>query len=237
METRNTGIWESDGLQLVHPKWRRGEIQGVLFDMDGLVLDTEILYSRFWREACGAFGFNMSYQQSLKMRALNRQAGAEMLQSFFGPEVDYTAVRQERIRRMDAFVASEGVKTKPGIPELLDILRERGIATAIASSSPTERIEAYLKSVGLLDRFDKLCSGYQVAHGKPEPDIFLYGAESLGVPPENCLALEDSYAGLLSAYRAGCLPVMIPDLDAPSEKTMELVYAVAKSGIDVVKLL
>lgn len=237
METRKKNIWESDGLQLVHPAWRKGEIQGVLFDMDGLVLDTEILYSRFWREACGAFGFNMSYGQSLKMRALNRQAGAEMLQSFFGPEVDYTAVRQERIRRMDAFVASEGVKAKPGIPELLDILRERGIATAIASSSPTERIEAYLKSVGLLDRFDKLCSGYQVDHGKPEPDIFLYGAECLGVSPENCLALEDSYAGILSAYRAGCLPVMIPDLDAPSEKTMELVYAVAKSGIDVGKLL
>lgn len=227
----------TENLQIVHPDWKTQEIRGILFDMDGLVLDTEILYSRFWREACEAFGFPMTYQQSLKMRALNRQAGSDMLKSFFGPSADYTAIRQERIHRMDAFVATEGVKAKDGIPQLLDILRKKGIPTAIASSSPPERIEAYLTSVGLLDQFDKLCSGYQVAHGKPEPDIFLYGAESLGLPPESCLALEDSYAGLLSARRAGCLPVLIPDLDPPSEQTLPLVYAVAKSGREVAKLL
>lgn len=230
-------LWQREGLQILHPDWRQGPVQGVLFDMDGLVLDTEVLYSRFWREACGAFGFSMSYEQSLKMRALNRQAGAEMLKQFFGPEADYTAIRQERIRRMDAFVATEGVTAKPGIRELLDRLKEKSIPTAIASSSPTERIEAYMNSVGLLDRFDKLCSGYQVAHGKPEPDIFLYGAECLGVPPENCLALEDSYAGLLSAHRAGCLPVLIPDLDPPTAQTLPLTYAVAKSGREVAALL
>lgn len=227
----------TENLQIVHPDWKTKEIRGVLFDMDGLVLDTEILYSRFWREACDAFGFTMSYQQSLKMRALNRQAGSDMLKSFFGPTADYTAIRQERIRRMETFVTEEGVSAKDGIPELLDTLREKGIRTAIASSSPPERIEAYLTGVGLLDKFDKLCSGYQVAHGKPEPDIFLYGAESLGLPPEECLALEDSYAGLLSARRAGCLPVLIPDLDPPSEQTLPLVYAVAKSGREVAKLL
>lgn len=235
METSQ--VWEKEGLEILHPRWRKKSIRGVLFDMDGLVLDTEILYSRFWREACGYFGFSMSYEQSLKMRALNRQAGSDMLRSFFGPTVDYDAVRQERIRRMDAFVASEGVKVKPGIRELLDVLKEKGIPTAITSSSPPERIEDYLTSVGLLGRFDKLCSGYQVAHGKPEPDIFLYGAESLGVPAESCLALEDSYAGLLSAKRAGCLPVMIPDLDPPTEQTQPLVYAVAKSGREVAGLL
>lgn len=227
----------TENLQIVHPDWKTKEIRGVLFDMDGLVLDTEILYSRFWREACEAFGFSMSYQQSLKMRALNRQAGSDMLQSFFGPTADYAAIRQERIRRMDAFVAAEGVKAKDGIPELLDILRKKGIRTAIASSSPPERIASYLTSVGLLDQFDQLCSGYQVAHGKPEPDIFLYGAESLGLHPEECLALEDSYAGLLSARRAGCLPVLIPDLDPPSEQTLPLVYAVARSGREVAQLL
>lgn len=227
----------TENLQIVHPDWKKCKIRGVLFDMDGLVLDTEILYSRFWREACEAFGFPMTYQQSLKMRALNRQAGSDMLQSFFGPSADYVAIRQERIRRMDAFVETEGVKAKDGIPQLLDVLREKGIRTAIASSSPPERIASYLSSVGLLDRFDQLCSGYQVAHGKPEPDIFLYGAESLGLPPESCLALEDSYAGLLSAQRAGCLPVLIPDLDPPSEQTLPLVYAVAKSGREVAKLL
>lgn len=224
--------------KILRPQWAAGRtIRGVLFDMDGLVLDTEKLYSRFWMAACEAFGFPMSYEQSLKMRALNKQAGAQMLQSFFGPEADYAAIRQKRIALMDACVAREGVQIKPGIPELLEGLHSQGIATAITSSSPMERIELYLGSVGLLDRFDKICSGYQVAHGKPEPDIFLYGAQQLGLTAEECLALEDSHAGLLSAHRAGCLPVLIPDLDPPNETTLPLLYALADNGLDVLDVL
>lgn len=224
--------------KILRPQWADSRsIRGVLFDMDGLVLDTEKLYSRFWRAACEAFGFSMSYEQSLKMRALNKQAGAGMLCSFFGPEADYAAIRQKRIELMDACVAREGVQIKPGIPELLAGLKARGIATAITSSSPMERIELYLGSVGLLDCFDRICSGYQVAHGKPEPDIFLFGAQQLGLTAGECLALEDSHAGLLSAHRAGCLPVLIPDLDSPNETTLPLLYALADSGLDVLELL
>lgn len=224
-------------LEILRPEWGSRPIGGVLFDMDGLVLDTEKLYSRFWMSACRSYGFPMTYEQSLKMRALNKQAGAEMLRSFFGGDVDYAAIRAERIRQMDAFVAQHGVGVKPGILPLLDGLRRRGIATAIASSSPMARIEAYLGSVGLTDCFDCLCSGYQVAHGKPEPDIYRYSAAQLGLAPESCLALEDSYAGLLSASRAGCLPVLIPDLDPPNHLTRPLVYAIADSAEEVLRLL
>lgn len=225
-------------LTILRPEWGADRpISGVLFDMDGLVLDTEKLYSRFWMEACQAHGFPMDYEQSLKMRALNRTAGAEMLRSFFGPGADYASIRQTRIQRMDAFVAQNGVAVKDGIRELLAGLRQRGIATAITSSSPMERICSYLDGVGLTGFFDKLCSGYEVAHGKPEPDIFCYGAARLGLSPDSCLALEDSYSGLLSARRAGCLPVLIPDLDSPNDTTTPLCYAIADSARDVLTLL
>ena len=215
----------------------KATITAVLFDMDGLVLDTEKLYTRFWQEAARAFGYPMTKEQALGMRSLNRGAGLAKLQSYFGPSVNYDEIRNKRVELMDAFVEQEGVSLKPGIHELLDFLKEKGIKTSIATSSPMERTLLYLGSVGLRHSFDELVSGYMVEKGKPEPDIYLYAAEKLGVKPENCMVLEDSPAGILAAYRAGCLPVMIPDQDEPDENTAKMLYARAESLTEVINLL
>ena len=212
-------------------------IRGVLFDMDGLVLDTEKLYTRFWMEALHFYGFPMTREQALKMRAANEKLGTAILQDFFGPEVDYRRCRAKRIELMDAYIAEHGVETKPGIRELLDAMDARGIPAAITSSSPVDRIQVYLASVGLLHRFAKICSGYEVPNGKPAPDIYLHGAASLGLRPEECLALEDAPTGLLAAHRAGCVSVMIPDLDQPDGETEKLLFAKADSLLDVRELL
>ena len=212
-------------------------ITAVLFDMDGLVLDTEKLYTRFWQEAAIICGYPMTKEQALGMRSLNRGAGLAKMQSYFGPDVDYDFIRQKRIELMDAFVEKEGVSLKPGIHELLTFLKERGIKTAIATSSPMERTVLYLTSVGLQKSFDELVSGYMVEKGKPEPDIYLYAAKKLGAEPCNCMVLEDSPAGILAAYRAGCVPVMIPDQDEPDEDTKQLLYAKAESLTGVIALL
>ena len=212
-------------------------IRGVLFDMDGLVLDTEKLYARFWTEACHALGYPMTREQALGMRSLNHAAGQEKLISYFGPGISYDAVRAKRIQLMDAFIEENGVDPMPGIYELMDELNRRGIPTAITSSSPMDRILRYLTPLGLADRFTHLISGYDVPHGKPEPDIYLHGAAKLGLRPEECLALEDSPAGILSAYRAGCRAVMIPDQDQPDENTIPLLFAKADSLTDIISLL
>ena len=112
-----------------------------------------------------------------------------------------------------------------------------GIRCAITSSSPPEWIEKHLTSQGLAHRFDCLCSGHNMPNGKPAPDIYLYGAASLDLKPEECLALEDSPTGILSAYRAGCLPVMIPDLDQPDADTEKLLFAKADSLKDLIDLI
>lgn len=212
-------------------------VRGVLFDVDGVILDTECLYSRFWMEACHFFGFPMTKEQSLQMRSLNKIAGQEKFHALFGPTADYTMIRQKRIELMDAFVEQEGVAPKPGIEKLLDALEERGIPCAITSSSPYERLERYLTPLNLFHRFQKVITGYDVPKGKPEPDIYLRGAAELGLAPNECLALEDSPAGILSAYRAGCLPVLIPDQDTPGEDTLALLYAKADTLSDVITLL
>lgn len=213
------------------------QIRGVLFDMDGLVLDTEKLYTRFWMEACQFYGFPMTRDQALQMRAANAKLSQEKLHSFFGPTADYRKCRAKRIELMDAFIAVHGVETKPGIRELLDALAARGIPAAITSSAPKDRIEAHLASVGLLHRFTAICSGHDVPNGKPAPDIYLHGAACLGLPADSCLALEDSPTGILAAHRAGCVTVMVPDLDQPGRETEKLLFAKADSLKDIISLI
>ena len=212
-------------------------IRGVLFDMDGLVLDTEKLYTRFWMEALHYYGFPMTVDQALKMRAANSKLSEENLHSFFGPAADYRKCRAKRIELMDAFIEEQGVETKPGIVELLDALDAKDIPAAITSSAPKDRIKKHLASVNLLHRFAAICSGHDVPNGKPAPDIYLHGAACLGLPPESCLALEDSPTGILAAHRAGCVTVMVPDLDQPDEETKKLLHARADSLVDVIGLI
>ena len=211
------------------------QVRGVLFDMDGVVLDTEVLYTRFWMEACHFYGYPMTREQALGMRSLGAADGERNLRRWFGPEVNYHAVRAKRIELMEDYIEKEGVIPKPGARELLEYLRQRGIRTAIATSSPIERANAHLGSVGLDVLFDEICSGRQVANPKPAPDIYRYAAQKLGLKPEECLAIEDSPTGLESAYRAGCWPVMVPDQDQPDENTLKLLFAKADSLTDVMK--
>lgn len=221
----------------IHKPELRCPIRGVLFDMDGLVLDTEKLYARFWAEASAFYGFQMSYPQALRMRAANSRLSEANLHAFFGPDADYWQLRAKRIELMDAYIAENGVEPKPGIYELLDYLSKKGIPAAIASSSPMDRIQRHLGSLGLYHRFTAVCSGYDVPNGKPAPDIYLKSAAALGLRPEDCLALEDAPVGIESAFRANCLPVVIPDLDQPSEETISRCFAKADSLMDVPALL
>ena len=220
---------------ILHPA--PGRIRGVLFDMDGVILDSEKLYVKFWMEACALFGHSMNYPQALGMRSLNAEAGQRYLSGLFGPEISYSVVREKRIALMDTYVAKHGIAPKPGIYELLDYLQEQGIPYAITTASPIDRVQEHLGRVVLLLRFPILCSARQVPHGKPEPDIYLFGAKNLNLPPESCLALEDSQAGILSAHRAGCKATIVPDLDQPNESTLAIAYAKADSLTDVIELI
>ena len=225
-------------IEFYNPQWgAQRPIRGILFDMDGLVLDSEILFTRFWREAANLLGYPMTVEQSYGMRSLGKALGQPYLESLFGPGIDYTTVREKRIELMSAYVAEHGIAPKSGIYELMDYLEAAGIPTAIASSSPLDAIEKHLSAANLLHRFQKVCSAHSIPNGKPAPDIYLLAASELGLKPEECLALEDSPTGILSGYRAGCLPVMIPDLDQPGEDTQKLLYAKADSLADIIDIL
>ena len=216
---------------------KRREVLGVLFDMDGVVIDTETLFARFWIEAAHALGYPMTREQALQLRSLSTVTGQPKMESFFGPGVSYDEIRNKRVELMDAWIEVHGVEEKKGIRELLAHLKEKGIPCAITSSSPLPVIRKHLTSLGLIDGFTALCSGRDLERGKPAPDIYLHGAERIGVPPENCLAIEDSPAGIESAWRAGCMAIIVPDQDQPDDTTLSRSFAKADSLLDVIELV
>ena len=215
----------------------RAPVRGVLFDLDGVVIDTEQLYTRFWMEASRDLGHPMTLEQALQMRSLGRSLGQAKIDSFFGPVLRYQDLRARRIELMDAYIAEHGVEEKPGVRALLALLQEKRIPCAITSSSSVPLIRQHLGSLGIIDGFTALCSGRDVPNGKPAPDIYLAGAAAIGVAPEHCLAIEDSPAGIEAAWRAGCMSVIVPDMDQPGEEILSRAFAKADSLFDVMELL
>ena len=212
-------------------------INTVIFDMDGTLIDTEKYYRVFWPKALAAFGFHMSDEQALSMRSLGRPFAPRRLKEMFGEELDYDAVRNLRKQLMEECLDREGIQLKTGVVELLQYLREKGIQAAIATATDLERTKKYLTRLGLLDYFDRLISATMVKEGKPSPDIYLYACEQLGKKPEECMAVEDSPNGVLSAGRAGCRVVMVPDQTEPTPELLPLLYARVDSLSDIPALL
>ena len=214
-----------------------GKIRAVVFDMDGTLIDTEKYYRICWPKALEAFGYHMTDEQALTMRSLGRPFVITQLKSWFGEELDYHAVRERRKVLVEECLSRDGLELKPGARELLQTLRRRRITTAIATATDMERTERYLKTVGLYEYFDKLISATMVEKGKPSPDIYLFACEQLNLPPDQCMAVEDSPNGVLSAYRAGCKVVMVPDQTEPDEELQKCLWARVDQLGDIEKLL
>lgn len=212
-------------------------IQAVIFDMDGTLIDTEKYYRIFWPKALAEFGYHMTDEQALSMRSLGRPFAPAQLKKWFGEDLDYYAVRKRRKDMMEECLDREGIRRKPGALKLVQRLRADGITTAIATATDPERTAKYLKLTGLEGYFDRLISATQVKEGKPSPDIYLFACEQLGLAPEDCLAVEDSPNGVLSAYRAGCKVVMVPDQTRPEEEMKKYLYAVAESLDEVYEII
>lgn len=191
-------------------------MRGAIFDMDGLLLDTERLYQESWVEMAKQFG---QTPDPLFPSAVSGTSGEGMRESIraYYPGVDPYAFQEGCIARVDAILDTQGPPVKPGAGELLAFLQARGVKLAAASSSSRERILKNFRYTGMDRFFDAIVSGQEVARGKPEPDIFLLAAEKIGCLPEDCYVFEDSVNGIRAGIAAGCVTVMVPDLVQPPE--------------------
>ncbi len=200
------------------------KIKAVIFDMDGVIIDTEPLLAKYWCQAANEFGFPMKYEHALILRSLSEKYASPYLKKTFGESFDYRTVRERRKQLMKENIEKNGIVKKKGVEEALDYLDSTDFITAIATATDLQRAESYLKQAGLYQRFKTICCGSMVKNGKPDPDIYLLAAREIGVPPENCIAVEDSPNGIKSAYGAGMHPVMIPDLTQPDQELSKLLF-------------
>ncbi len=201
-------------------------IKGAVFDMDGLMTDTEKLYLRYWKEAAADFGYDMQNEHVYAIRSLARKYSIPKLKSFFGENFPTEEVRARRTELINAHIEKYGIDVKKGLFELLDFLSSKGIKLAVATATPRERALHCLEKIDALRYFDAVICGDMIESGKPDPDIYLTAARELGLPPEQCAAFEDSPNGIKAAHSAGCHAIMIPDMTQPDEETIPLLSAV-----------
>lgn len=213
------------------------EIKGIVFDMDGVLLDTEKLYVRFWCEAANFCGYKMTEEHALSIRSLARPFAIEKLKGYFGEDFNYDAVRNKRIQLMGDYIEENGIDTKPNAEYILKYLKDNGYKVAVATATPVERTEKYLKKVSLYKYFDKIISASMVKEGKPKPDIYIEACKQLDLKPEECMAVEDSKNGIISASTAGLTTVMAIDLDGPDDEVLDMTYAVVDNLKEIESLL
>jgi HAD superfamily hydrolase (TIGR01509 family) len=189
--------------------------------MDGLILDTEPLYRAAWQQAAIGLGYVLSETAYSRMIGRKTQDGEHVMFDEFGPEFPIDAFR-ERYREFESKFQKSPLPKKRGLDQLLDLLDSRRVSKAVATSTQRKVAVSELFATGLLNRFDVVATGDDVANGKPAPDLFLLAAERLGIDPVRCLVLEDAEAGVIAAHRAGMQVYMVPDLQPPSPRTEQM---------------
>ena len=192
---------------------------GIVFDMDGVLIDSEPIVKRCGQIAAEQYGAELSdalYNRLIGLPAKEVELG---LMNAFGQSFPMQAFRDELERLWHAYVEENGMPVKAGVIDTLKQLRAHEIPYAIATSTPSERAQLSLHKAGLLSHFEIIVGGDQVANGKPAPDIFLTAANHIAIEPHRCIAIEDSAVGVEAASSAGMYTIMIPDQKQPDAIT------------------
>ncbi|GHV70056.1 hydrolase [Spirochaetia bacterium] len=208
----------------------------VIFDMDGLMLDTERPVLGFWIKAAEKFGLTMTEDVILRTIGINEAGSRVILAEAYGSQFPYDEIRAERNLMMREQVEREGIAQKKGLLTLLNHLDALEIKLGLATSTAREIALWKLKHTGIQDRFKIMVCGDEIKNGKPAPDIFLKAAEKLGVPASDCVGFEDSPAGLQALHAAKIPSVFVKDLVEPPEETLATVWRRCENLAEAVEL-
>lgn len=206
------------------------EFTGAIFDMDGVLFDTERTYQETWHEIAAERGIELD---GSFLKAITGTSGAHMyrvLEKYYQAS-DGSVLAEECMGRVRKKL-SVHVPVKEGVRELLEFFKKKEMRIAVASSSLAPQIEANLQKAGIRNYFSEIVSGTEVEHGKPAPDIFLRAAERIGCMPQECFVFEDSENGVKAGYAAGCATIMVPDLIEPSPELRQYCSRICKDLVE-----
>ncbi len=208
-------------------------IHAVVFDMDGVIFDSEKLVVECWVETANKYGIDGVAEICKECLGLNRLAAKEKFLQRYGQDFPYDIYKQEMSDLYHRRAREGALVMKPGVVELLQFLKNQDIKIALASSTREQVVTWELTYAGIIGYFDELVCGDMVSRSKPEPDIFLKACELLEVYPKNAFAIEDSYNGIRAAYAGGLRPIMVPDLAEPTAEMEQLSEVILPSLLEV----
>lgn len=209
---------------------------GVIFDMDGLMVDTEPVWMECWEPALAHFGYPVPPGIADAVRGSAGDTATRILHEMVSPQLD-TKAFWAYFSSLAEKIFSQGVEKKPGLDELLAYLGERNVPCAVASSSSREGINRNLRFIGATKSFRAIVPTSDVSHAKPAPDIFLEAARRLGTAPSCTMVLEDSFNGVRAGAAGGFFTVMVPDLAQPDDEIRSVASRVCSSLLEVRDLL
>ena len=212
-------------------------MKAVVFDMDGVLFDTERLCMEAWMAVAENWGLPEMEEVVPQCIGLNANDSRQVVIGAYGEDFDYPLFRKETAAWFADYVDRNGLPVKPGVREILEWLKESRYIVGLASSTKEASVRSHLEMTGLSDYFSVLTTGDMVEHSKPRPDIYLLACERLGVEPGQAYAIEDSPNGIRAAHAAGLCPVMVPDMVEPDGEILRLCRIVLRDLVQVLDFL
>ena len=210
--------------------------KGAIFDMDGLLFDSERIYKNSWIRTAEHFGKERGAELAAMVSGAGEEGCRQAIKNFY-PDVDVDKFFMHVVETAVKTFERDGVEMMAGVVEILELFKAGGAKIAVASSSDMNVITRNLERADIRKYFSAVVSGDDVANGKPAPDIFLKAAAEIGLAPEDCYVFEDSYNGIRGAAKAGCAPVMIPDTSPATDEMRELCAGIYPSLIDAAEAI
>ena len=213
------------------------KINAVIFDMDGVIFETEKLAQESWRLVAKEFGVPVGDDFMTMLLGMSHTGILDVYAKYFGDYELGSRIYNWRKVFMNDSIEKNGVPVKPGVRELFAYLRETGLPMALATSSYRPNVERLFRVTALENPFSVVITGDTLEHSKPDPEIFLRAAQGLNVPINECLIIEDSYNGIIAGSAAGAVTVMVPDMVQPTPEIRARAFAVCDSLVDIIPLI
>ena len=205
------------------------ELQAIIFDMDGLIFDTEKYHRACWQEAGKDFGYDIDEAFLKRCTSLTGQSTLKLIREMFGNQVPAEALHLHKRKLFNQKINLATIDLKPGFMELFEWLKAQPLKLGLVTSSRQSTVRHNFSGLNALDSFNVIVTGEQVTRSKPDPEPYSRACRLLGVAPEKVMVFEDSSNGCLSAIRAGCKAVMVPDYSSPIAEVQEQSHAILEN--------